>query len=184
MNHAIQQYHEVLIQISLGYPSVLGRFHTRYAPVRRSPSDCKQSMLPLDLHVLSLPLAFILSQDQTLHRCSLIIFELRKIILYFSKDVFAYVFYHYFVSKIIAANQYVNELLILLFLYTFILKAGANIKPFFHSHKTFLRFFLKLFCKLLASYIKYRISKNFAINVPVFSGCKHTTFFYSQQNLF
>ena len=26
-------------------------------------------MLPLDLHVLGLPLAFILSQDQTLHRC-------------------------------------------------------------------------------------------------------------------
>ena len=26
------------------------------------------TMLPLDLHVLSLPLAFILSQDQTLHR--------------------------------------------------------------------------------------------------------------------
>ena len=25
-------------------------------------------MLPLDLHVLGLPLAFILSQDQTLHR--------------------------------------------------------------------------------------------------------------------
>ena len=72
-------------------------------------------MLPLDLHVLSLPLAFILSQDQTLHRCSLIIFELRKIILTSQKDVFAYVFYHYFVSKIIAANQYVNELLILYF---------------------------------------------------------------------
>ena len=28
-------------------------------------------MLPLDLHVLGLPLAFILSQDQTLHRCFL-----------------------------------------------------------------------------------------------------------------
>ena len=27
----------------------------------------RSSMLPLDLHVLSLPLAFILSQDQTLH---------------------------------------------------------------------------------------------------------------------
>ena len=27
------------------------------------------SPLPLDLHVLGLPLAFILSQDQTLHRC-------------------------------------------------------------------------------------------------------------------
>jgi len=25
-------------------------------------------LLPLDLHVLGLPLAFILSQDQTLHR--------------------------------------------------------------------------------------------------------------------
>ena len=31
-------------------------------------------MLPLDLHVLSLPLAFILSQDQTLHcKCCLIL---------------------------------------------------------------------------------------------------------------
>ena len=28
-------------------------------------------MLPLDLHVLGLPLAFILSQDQTLHCCTL-----------------------------------------------------------------------------------------------------------------
>ncbi len=28
---------------------------------------------------------------------------------------FAYVFYHYFVSKIIAANQYVNELLFLFY---------------------------------------------------------------------
>jgi hypothetical protein len=61
-----QLYHEVLIQISLGYPSVKGRLHTRYAPVRRS-HKCKH-LLPLDLHVLSLPLAFILSQDQTLHR--------------------------------------------------------------------------------------------------------------------
>ena len=31
-------------------------------------------VLPLDLHVLSLPLAFILSQDQTLHcKCCLIL---------------------------------------------------------------------------------------------------------------
>ena len=31
-------------------------------------------LLPLDLHVLSLPLAFILSQDQTLHcKCCLIL---------------------------------------------------------------------------------------------------------------
>ncbi len=36
------------------------------APVVSSP----KTLLPLDLHVLSLPLAFILSQDQTL-RCTL-----------------------------------------------------------------------------------------------------------------
>ncbi len=58
--------HGALIQISLGYSPVEGRLHTRYAPVRRS-QGCKHP-LPLDLHVLGLPLAFILSQDQTLHR--------------------------------------------------------------------------------------------------------------------
>ena len=60
-------YYGVLFQISLGYSPIKGRLHTRYAPVRHSSSDCKQSMLPFDLHVLGLPLAFILSQDQTLH---------------------------------------------------------------------------------------------------------------------
>ena len=40
---------------------------TRYAPFRRSPPGRCRPALPLDLHVLSLPLAFILSQDQTLH---------------------------------------------------------------------------------------------------------------------
>ena len=41
--------------------------------MRRSQSS--KLLLPLDLHVLSLPLAFILSQDQTLHR---ILFKLNK----------------------------------------------------------------------------------------------------------
>ena len=41
--------------------------YTRYSPVRRSSAKCKHFLLPLDLHVLGLPLAFILSQDQTLH---------------------------------------------------------------------------------------------------------------------
>ncbi len=58
--------HGALIQVSLGYSPVQGRLHTRYAPVRRS-LESKLS-IPLDLHVLGLPLAFILSQDQTLHR--------------------------------------------------------------------------------------------------------------------
>ena len=62
--------HAVLVRISPGYPTEPGRLHTRYSPVRRSPAkaDCSASPLPLDLHVLSLSLAFILSQDQTL-RC-------------------------------------------------------------------------------------------------------------------
>ena len=63
----------VLVPVSQRYPPVAGRLHTRYAPVRRSPAVYCYTPLPLDLHVLGLPLAFILSQDQTLHckNCSL-----------------------------------------------------------------------------------------------------------------
>ncbi len=39
---------------------------TCYSPVRRSCTP--KEALPLDLHVLSTPPAFVLSQDQTLHR--------------------------------------------------------------------------------------------------------------------
>ena len=44
--------------------------HTCYSPVRHSPAGRSKLLppLPSDLHVLSLQLAFILSQDQTL-RC-------------------------------------------------------------------------------------------------------------------
>ena len=49
----------------------MGRLHTCYSPVRRSPAGKTEVSppLPLDLHVLSLSLAFILSQDQTLRCC-------------------------------------------------------------------------------------------------------------------
>ena len=56
----------VLVAVSAGYPPVTGKSLTCYAPFRRSPSEHCCPTLPLDLHVLSLPLAFILSQDQTL----------------------------------------------------------------------------------------------------------------------
>ena len=49
------------------YPPVTGMLLTCYAPLRRSPARYCYLPMPLDLHVLSLPLAFILSQDQTLH---------------------------------------------------------------------------------------------------------------------
>ena len=66
----------VLVGISPGYPPVAGRLHTCYSPVRRSPAAFSKltAPLPLDLHVLSLSLAFILSQDQTLRCCILSFF--------------------------------------------------------------------------------------------------------------
>ena len=56
----------VLGRLSPGYPPLKGKLHTRYSPVRRSSALYKYNLLPLDLHVLGLSLAFILSQDQTL----------------------------------------------------------------------------------------------------------------------
>ena len=59
-------YYGELGDVSIGYAPVTGMSLTRYAPLRRSPPVYCYTALPLDLHVLSLPLAFILSQDQTL----------------------------------------------------------------------------------------------------------------------
>ena len=44
-----------------------GRGLVAYALRTRAPLSCPEGHLPFDLHVLGLPLAFILSQDQTLH---------------------------------------------------------------------------------------------------------------------
>ena len=55
----------VLPPVSRGYPPPLGRLPTRYSPVRCSCTP--EGALPLNLHVLGTPPAFILSQDQTLH---------------------------------------------------------------------------------------------------------------------
>ena len=54
--HAYDPQHRVLIHLSMAYPRVTGKLDTRYAPVRRSPADMPESisLLPLDLHVLSL----------------------------------------------------------------------------------------------------------------------------------
>ena len=70
----------VLDGVSPAYPPATGRLHTCYSPVRRSPATAGKpaAPLPLDLHVLSLSLAFILSQDQTLRclSCLLSLFRL------------------------------------------------------------------------------------------------------------
>jgi hypothetical protein len=54
----------VLARVSPGYPPPQGRLPTCYSPVRRSP--VAEATFAHDLHVLSTPPAFILSQDQTL----------------------------------------------------------------------------------------------------------------------
>ena len=80
--HANSWYYAVLVRISPGYPPLTGRLHTCYSPVRRSPPKVLLPyVLPLDLHVLGLSLAFILSQDQTL-RCILFFYLLGCIYLY------------------------------------------------------------------------------------------------------
>ena len=55
--------------ISAGFPTLSptsGQIPTRYSPVRHSSASSKLDLLPFDLHVLSMPPAFNLSQDQTL----------------------------------------------------------------------------------------------------------------------
>jgi hypothetical protein len=62
----IQWSYPVLAPVSEGYPKVQGRLLTCYSPVRRSSTP--ERAFPLDLHVLSTPPAFVLSQDQTLQQ--------------------------------------------------------------------------------------------------------------------
>ena len=54
----------VLAVISNCYSPGMGRLFTRYSPVRHSPNP--EGFGSFDLHVLSMPPAFILSQNQTL----------------------------------------------------------------------------------------------------------------------
>ena len=69
--HAVLCAYAVLAVISNCYPPVWGRLSTRYSPVRRSVTlifhpKASVKSASLDLHVLSTPPAFILSQDRTL----------------------------------------------------------------------------------------------------------------------
>ena len=60
----------VLALLSECYPPVEDRLLTRYSPVRHSvipiPAEAFLDITSFDLHVLSTPPAFVLSQDQTL----------------------------------------------------------------------------------------------------------------------
>ena len=58
--------HAVLAVLSNCYSPLPGRSPTCYAPIRHSTAPC--GAIAFDLHVLSTPPAFILSQDQTLRQ--------------------------------------------------------------------------------------------------------------------
>src|SRR6185437_4874606 len=62
--HATSKEYSVLDPVSQAYPKVQGRSPTCYSPVRHSCTP--ERALPFDLHVLSTPPAFVLSQNQTL----------------------------------------------------------------------------------------------------------------------
>ena len=62
-------YDSVLAPLSRGYPQLKGRLPTRYSPVRHFTFPVAQDF-SCDLHVLSTPPAFVLSQDQTLQLLS------------------------------------------------------------------------------------------------------------------
>src|SRR5659263_526329 len=55
----------VLAHLSMGYPPERGRLSTRYSPVRHFTRPANRAF-SCDLHVLGMPPALILSQDQTL----------------------------------------------------------------------------------------------------------------------
>ena len=65
-------YHAVLAVVSNCCPPLKGRFLTRYSPVRHCPllhlDESSIHRFSFDLHVLSTPPAFVLSQDQTLNK--------------------------------------------------------------------------------------------------------------------
>src|SRR5687767_4027628 len=69
LHHAVLQGYPVLATVSRCYPRVRGTLPTCYSPVRRfQPVLLRELVSSLDLHVLSTPPAFVLSQDQTLRR--------------------------------------------------------------------------------------------------------------------
>ena len=76
--HAGRRGHPVLATVSRCYPRVRGTLPTCYSPVRRFQGEGLPLLLSsLDLHVLSTPPAFVLSQDQTLRRDSIQVRTLR-----------------------------------------------------------------------------------------------------------
>ena len=137
--------------------------HTRYAPVRRSQSS--KLLLPLDLHVLSLPLAFILSQDQTLHR---ILFKLNKFsfvcIRRFLLVVFfeSYRFYYSLICFEISFKTAVNSICLgtCLNCLSLVSQSGCKSTTSFLSRKYIWKFFIENYFSFFLSFYSLNLFKN------------------------
>src|SRR4030095_1736515 len=96
-------------------------------------------MLPHDLHVLSLPLAFILSQDQTLHcKCCLILTLLIQRINVSNRIVFALT---YLFVPTESGRAVASQLSKIFRLYQPPIFGSANVRAILFSAKTFLKDF-------------------------------------------
>ena len=91
-------------------------------------------MLPLDLHVLSLSLAFILSQDQTL-RCSNCFMSLLKIPLFSGSSILLTVFILNTCTTVVYVNFSKNSS------QSFLSKRGAKVRIFIFIFQIFSKFF-------------------------------------------
>ena len=141
-SHAGPLFHGALIHLSMSYSPLIGKLHTRYSPVRRSPAEYCYSPLPLDLHVLSLSLAFILSQDQTL-RCSNCFMSLLKIPLFFQVQVFLTVFILNTCTTVVYVNFSKNSF------QSFLAKRGAKVRIFIFIFQIFSKVFSIYFFRSL-----------------------------------
>ena len=138
--------------------------------MRRS-QDSEES-LPLGLHVLGLPLAFILSQDQTLH-CMLCLSYLKGI-----NDLvfFPYLVVYYF-SMISSLSLF------------FKVKSFCRSFTLFAWAKVITNYYLDL-SNFKVTYYSFHYPKSFLFSksktsaLPVLPDCKDTNFFLTYQNVF
>ena len=99
-------------------------------------------MLPLDLHVLSLSLAFILSQDQTL-RCSNCFMSLLKIPLFPGSSILLTVFILNTCTTVVYVNFSKNSY------QSFLSKRGAKVRIFIFIFQIFSKVFSIYFFRSL-----------------------------------
>ena len=100
LHHAVLWAYAVLAAVSNCYPPVQGRLPTRYSPVRHSVSLSASTLTSsFNLHVLSTPPAFILSQDQTLIKSLYVLKPICHLAYKFPNLLFKVVFQKFFSFK-------------------------------------------------------------------------------------